>query len=196
MKPLTFKAFGGLALGALFCTSLWASPDAPYMTNPSSVVPGTINYVEGQVSLGSQPLNSKSVGSTEMQPGESLTTENGMVEVLLTPGVFLRVGDNSDVKLVSSGLADTEVGVIKGEAMLEVAELHKQNDLRVQEGGVPIRLLKTGLYDFDANGSLARVLKGEELVPVADKEINLKSDHEINLNEQGKVKPQRFDEKA
>jgi hypothetical protein len=195
MKHLRFKALGGLALAALFCTSSWASPDTPNIANPSSVVPGTINYVEGEVFLGKQALNSKSVG-TEMQSGESLTTENGMAEVLLTPGVFLRVGDNSDVNMISPGLADTEVGVAKGEVMLEVTELHKQNDLRVQEAGIPVQVLKTGLYDFDANDSQARVFKGEALVPVGDKEVKLKSDHEISLNAESKVKPQKFDEKA
>jgi len=51
-----------------------------------SAVPGTLNYVEGQVSLGSQPLNSKSIGSAVLESGQSITTENGKAEVLLTPG--------------------------------------------------------------------------------------------------------------
>jgi hypothetical protein len=47
-------------------------------------------------------LRSTSIGSVELQPGQSLTNENGKAEISLTPGVFLRVGDNSAVQLVST----------------------------------------------------------------------------------------------
>jgi hypothetical protein len=52
--------------------------------------PGSINYVEGQASIGGETLNPKSIGSIELEKGQSLTTQAGKVEILLTPGVFLR----------------------------------------------------------------------------------------------------------
>jgi len=60
----------------------------------NAAVPGSLNYVEGQVSMGTKALDSKSIGTAELQTGQSLTTEKGKAEVLLTPGVFLRVGGN------------------------------------------------------------------------------------------------------
>jgi hypothetical protein len=47
--------------------------------------PGTINYVEGQASVGVQALGEKSVGTAGLAAGQSLSTEAGRVEVLLTP---------------------------------------------------------------------------------------------------------------
>ena len=90
--------------------------------------PGTLNYVEGQATLNGQPLAAKSSG-VELAQGQTLETRNGKVEVLLTPGVFLRVGDNSAVTMVSPGLEQTEVQVDRGTAEIEVDQLFKQNHL-------------------------------------------------------------------
>ena len=53
-------------------------------------MPGTLNYVEGQASIGDQTLNSQAVGSAELQNGQVLETGDGKAEILLTPGVRRR----------------------------------------------------------------------------------------------------------
>lgn len=83
--------------------------------------PGTLNYVEGQASIASQSLGPQSAGSAVLLPGQSLSTEKGKVEILLIPGAFLRVGEQSTVEMVSPGLTDTEVRLDKGSATLEVS---------------------------------------------------------------------------
>src|SRR3984957_11201943 len=100
-----YKAF----LGVLAATMLMVIPAAA----ASSAIPGTLNYVEGQVAVAGQPVTSHSVGSVQMEPNQVLETGQGRAELLLTPGVFLRVGDNSAVRLISPGLADTRVDVLR-----------------------------------------------------------------------------------
>jgi hypothetical protein len=56
MKNLALKAIGGLVLAGMISAPGWAAPDVPAEQNPSAIVPGTINYVEGQVSAGDQSL--------------------------------------------------------------------------------------------------------------------------------------------
>ena len=85
-------------LGVLAATILAAIPAAA----ASSGVPGTLNYVEGQVTVAGQTVTSHSVGSVQVEPNQTLETGQGKAEMLLTPGVFLRVGDNSAVRLVSA----------------------------------------------------------------------------------------------
>src|SRR5580658_5782885 len=63
-------------------------PQASYQQVPQ---PGMVNYVEGQASIGGQPLNQNSIGTARLDAGQSLATENGRAEVLLTPGVILRM---------------------------------------------------------------------------------------------------------
>src|SRR5689334_14671382 len=79
--------------------------------------PGSINYVEGQAAIGSQILGANSVGVLELSSGQTLTTQAGKVEILLTPGVFLRLAENSSLRMISPALANTEVALEKGRAI-------------------------------------------------------------------------------
>jgi hypothetical protein len=155
-----------------------------------------LNYVEGQASIGDQALNSKSIGSAELQPGQSLTTKKGKPEVLLTPGVFLRVGANSSVKMISPSLTDTEVEVEQGHAMVEVAEIHPENSIRVSEEGTRTQLLKTGLYDFNRNQEELRVFDGKASVENGRQHVDVKGGHELTLASNGVFKSQKFDKKT
>ena len=95
--------------------------------------PGTINYAEGQVSLDGRAVAHGKLGSAEIASGHVLQTARGKAEVLLTPGVFLRLGDESSVRMVSPSLTDTRVELLRGRAMLEVDLLEKENRLRVRD---------------------------------------------------------------
>ena len=181
---------------SLLAALLLAVPVSFADTNKNPATPGTINYVEGEVSIGAQDLTSKSVGSAQVDPGQSLTTATGKSEMLLTPGIFLRLGDHSSAQMVSSSLTNTRVAINQGEAMVEVDELHPQNDVKIAEDGVVTRLLKTGLYDFDANHNLVRVIDGKAEVQENDRNITVKGGHQLALNTTGKLKPASFDKKT
>ncbi len=144
--------------------------------------PGTVNYVEGAAWLDGQPLNNKDVGTTTLQPGQELNTAAGKAEVLLTPGVFLRVDANSTVKMISPDLTLTQVELEKGRAGVEVDEIHDQNNLQVVEAGVTTRIDKNGYYEFDASKPEVMVFKGMAKTQVADgKWREIKDHHELML---------------
>ncbi|MGH9529877.1 MAG: FecR domain-containing protein [Terriglobales bacterium] len=191
MRIPGLKAFASLFLAAILSVPAFA--DA---ARANSALPGTLNYVEGQASIGSEVLNSKAVGSSELQSGQSLTTENGKAEVLLTPGVFLRVGANSSVKMDSPSITDTELTVNKGHAMVEVAEIHPQNDLRITEDGATTTLLKTGLYDFDSNRNQVRVFDGEAVTEDDGHRVTIKGGHDLSLAQDSTFKSQKFNKKS
>jgi hypothetical protein len=157
--------------------------------------PGTVNYVEGQVYLAAQPLDEKSVGSIEVDPGQTLTTNTGKAEILLTPGVFVRLGDSSSATMISSDLTNTKLSIDRGEALVEVAEIHEENDLRILVDGKSTELLKTGLYDFNENQHLVRVLDGEAMVSDGERSIKVNSGHMVDLATNGPIKAQKFDKK-
>lgn len=184
------------AAAVVFLAMILSAPALQADTNTNLATPGTLNYVEGRVSIGSQALNSKSVGATGLQPGQSLTTETGKAEVLLTPGVFLRIGDNSSVKMISPSLTETEIGVDHGHAMVEVAEIHPENDIRITANGATTRLLKTGLYDFNLKQEELRVFDGKALVENSVKHVTVKSGHEVTLSGDEPLKTQKFDRKS
>jgi hypothetical protein len=160
----------------------------------SSAIPGTLNYVEGQVAVAGQTVTAHSVGSVQLEPNQVLETGQGRAEILLTPGVFLRVGDNSAIRLVSSGLADTRVEVLRGQAIVEAAELFKDNNLWVMMNGASTRLEKQGLYAFHAGTQMVQVFDGEASVQQGGRTKNLKKEHELALN--GAWNAEHFDPKA
>jgi hypothetical protein len=178
MRHLTLKVAGGSLLAAMLLMPAWG--DTPEQRGPAN--PGTINYVEGQVAIGNHALGPNSTASAVLGPDQRLTTEKGKAEVLLTPGVFARVGDNSSIEMVSPDLTNTQFLIERGEAIVEVAEIHPENNLLVNEDGATIQLQKTGLYDFDSDHAQFRVFDGQAMVQAKDENVKVKAGHELNLN--------------
>ncbi len=190
MRLSGLKLIASFFLAALLSAPAWAA-------NPA--LPGTLNYVEGQAALGGQALDAKSIGSVDLQTGQTITTETGKAEVLLTPGVFFRLGDESAATMVSPSLTNSDIELNKGHALVEVDDIHQETLLRVQEDGSATQLLKTGIYDFDASSGAVRVFKGEALVRDGDREVKVKSGHQFmveNDKPPGKLKSTKFDKRA
>jgi hypothetical protein len=186
MKLLRPASIVSVVLAVILSAPVFAvSPDA------HSALPGTLNYVEGQANIGTEALNGNSIGSATLQPGQILDTGNGKAEVLLTPGVFLRVDNESAVKMISPSITDTELALERGRAMVEVAEIHDQNNLRISEDGITTRLLKKGLYEFDADREQVLVFDGKAGVQDGDRTVEVKGGHELDLNA-SKLKPHSF----
>jgi len=188
MKVLgSFLLAGALAL---------AQPTGQPSGYSNTARPGTVNYVEGQAALGGQALNANAVGQVELQAGQVLTTQNGKVEVLLTPGVFLRVDSNSAIQMDSPGLADTALTLQQGRAMIEVADIHAANNIILRENGASIRLVKRGIYEFDTNLKLVRVFDGKAEVEAGPEKTDVNDGHQLVLDQTGKLKTHGFDKKA
>ena len=156
--------------------------------------PGVVNFVEGQASLDGQTITGKSVGEAQLQRGDVLQTADGRAEILLSPGVFLRMGQNSSVRLVSPDLLDTRVALERGSALVEADQLHNESRIRVEDQGSETTLLKKGLYRFNADAPSVAVYDGKAQVTENDRVVEVKSGHEVNLS--GPLTNQKFDKKA
>jgi len=170
------------ALAALFAPALFAldTQTVPAPTNPA--VPGTLNYIEGSANLDGQPVTQTTIGSQTLAPGQVLSTTTGRAEVLLTPGVFLRLGHNSAAKMVSPDITNTVVAVERGRATVEVDQLFKENDIHVLEDHVPVQLVQTGLYEFDAGQGSVLVFQGKAAIDKGHGHwATIKSGHEVNV---------------
>ena len=197
MKQSKWIAVGSIFLAAALSGPLWgADPAQPGNTKADAARPGSLNYVEGQASIAGHGLGPEAIGKTELQPGQSLETQTGKVELLLTPGVFFRLGDNSSVTMISPSLTDTELRLNKGEATAEVAELHPENNVVIVEDGAKVRLTKTGLYDFDADRNIVRVYQGQANIQLNGKDIEVKDEHQLALGIGGSMKPEKFDKET
>jgi hypothetical protein len=164
-------------------------------SKPAHVGPGMINYVEGQASIDGQPLSAQSAAT--LNSGQVLETSgNGFVEVLLTPGAYLRAGHNSTVRMINAGLVDTKVQLLQGTAMLEVVQLPDATQLAVEMHGATTQILNKGLYVFDMNQKAVKVMDGKVNVAEANGNRILRGGHEVLLASEDPLKWRDFSKDA
>lgn len=125
---------------------------------------GLIHYVEGRVLLGDQQVESKMGNFPDVKENATLKTGLGRAEVLLTPGVFLRVGENSSFRMITNRLIDTRLEFLSGSALVEADDILKDNSVTVVFRDATVRPVKSGLYRFDSNPPALRVFDGEAAV--------------------------------
>jgi hypothetical protein len=172
---------GCCLLAATVMAPAWGQVLASPATVPHPAQPGSINYVEGEASLGATTLDASCVGTFEMEPDQSVTTQAGKVEILLTPGVFLRLADNGSVKMISPDWANTELQLDKGRALVEVIDIRKQSGIAIDLNGAKTTLLKPGLYDFDAVRNEVRVFRGAAEVNFQGHSVKLEGNQKLAL---------------
>jgi hypothetical protein len=131
---------------------------------------GVVYFFEGSVFIGDQPLEQKFGRFPDIGEGGELRTEKGRAEVLLTPGVFLRVAENSSIKMVSTNLSDTRVELMSGSAILESTESNAGDSVSLTYKDWDVKLPQEGVVRIDADPAQVNVYKGEAEVQTSDPE--------------------------
>ena len=121
--------------------------------------PGMLNSFTGEVWINGVAAGPISAGRTTLEIGRAIKTGEGMAELLLTPGSFLRLGNHSELTLEAAGIPGVRVRLGTGEALIEVLDL--QAPIVLEQNGVTAVVRKPGLYDFDAKHAVMAVYAGE-----------------------------------
>jgi hypothetical protein len=142
---------------------------------------GVIHFVEGTVTLDGKPVAPKFAEFPDVKNGQMLAAEDGRAEVLLTPGVILRLAENSSFQMVSNNRSDTRLAVLSGSAIVEVGELLQSNAITVVYNGAHIELVKRGLYRIDSDPGKVRVYDGEARVTAGTQTLLARKGREVLL---------------
>ncbi|MFZ5928791.1 MAG: hypothetical protein ACOYX1_15250 [Acidobacteriota bacterium] len=148
---------------------------------------GMINVAEGDVffvddrGAAPQRVEPRPNELVSMKEGQTLRTEEGRAEVLLTPGAFLRLGEASAVRLDSSRLSSVKLELLDGGTLIDIVELLPDNSVLVRLAGAEVELEKAGLYRFDAAPPRVRVFNGQAEVRAAGLAQTLKGGRELRL---------------
>jgi len=109
---------------------------------------GLVNYVQGATTV--KP-------ATSVRAGEVVATgPQGAVELLLNPGSYLRMGENSKVVLDKVDLYDIAVRIIEGSMVITANGFDKELPLHVTTGNLKMEIIKDGIYLF-ADGKVVVV---------------------------------------
>jgi len=175
---------------ALACTAAIG-----YAQSVISAHSGLVHYIEGEVFLAEKPVEPKFGKFPEIEEGAVLRTGRGRAEVLLTPGVFLRIGEDSAIKMLSSRLIDTRIELVRGSILIECVELLEDNNITVVASDHTIEVAKRGLFRLDAQPAVLKVYDGEARVGRSAEiaTVKVKDGRELALSDSA-AEPVKFDE--
>jgi hypothetical protein len=132
--------------------------------NAQSVVStrsGVIYFFEGTVYLGDQALERYPGKFPCVPQGAELRTADGRAEVLLTPGVFLRMGERSAIRMVANDLTDTQVELQTGSAIVDSGEPNANTSVTLIYKDWKVHFVQKGSYRVDSDPPRLRVIQGE-----------------------------------
>jgi hypothetical protein len=129
-----------------------------------SVRSGLINYSEGAVFIDNQLVAQKLGKYPAVHEGSDLLTQDGRAEILLTPEVYLRVGMNSGVRMISSSLADTRIQLLHGSAVLDSGNAKMSAPITLVACDSKILMEKPSRLRVDSDPPQLRIETGEAVV--------------------------------
>src|SRR5579875_1890658 len=115
----------------LACAAAFLAASQSFGQAVISARSGVVHYLEGSVYLDNQPLDHKFASFPSIKEGSSLRTDHGRAEVLLTPGVFLRMDEDSTIRMRSTSLSDTQVDFLQGALIIDSLDSLADNHVRI-----------------------------------------------------------------
>jgi hypothetical protein len=175
MTGSVVKPLAALALAALV---------VPCATAQSviSARSGLIHFFEGDVYVAGQRLETQNGRFENIPDGGEIRTEQGRAEILLNPGVFLRIGEHSAVRMLDSDIVRTRVELLSGSAAIDCTQGGPGSSLSVVFGQRDLHFLNEGLYRIDSEPPIIRVRTGRAEVASAGQEsITVAQDMSLRL---------------
>lgn len=194
MAAAMLAAFPAFAAPQQYSQDGQANPPFSQTNTRGPAAPGTLNYVEGQAELAGQAINQNSIGA-QILPGQTVTTQSGRVEILLTPGVILRMDNNSSVTANSTELGSVQFTLNQGRAMVEADQILKDDHIAMAVDGANAVLTKKGLYEFNATNGDIRAWDGQLRVAVNGHEKTVDGGYQLAMAPNGKSKIKGFNKK-
>ncbi len=142
---------------------------------------GAIHHIQGDVYLDGEAVEMEFAKFPNMVEGSVLETGRGRAEILLTPGVILRLAENSSVKMLSNQLNDTQIEFLTGSALVEAMELLDGNKIAFRVNDAVVNLDKAGLYRIDDDPPQLRVYDGKAWVYKDDEKLKAKKGRVVEL---------------
>lgn len=155
-KNLSCVASLGLIVG-LFTVAIFAQENRRAVAAASNLYvisanAGGVNYVEGSVTVARNNAQSGNLLKTEtLEIGDVVKTgKDGKAEILLNPGSFLRLGENSVFEFLTTSLDDLQLKLDGGSAMLEVIT-DNNFTFAVNTPKAKFYIVKSGVYRIDVS---------------------------------------------
>ena len=121
---------------------------------------GVLNYLEGSAFVNDQPVEQKAGSFPSIQEGSVLRTAVGRAEILLNPGVVLRIDENSSIRMVSTDLSDTRVELLDGTVIVDSNNAAKTDGLVLKYKAYTVQFRERGLYRMSSEPAVLQAYAG------------------------------------
>jgi hypothetical protein len=157
---------------------------------------GLLHYFDGSVSIDGKPVEYKVGKFSEIKENSVLSTGQGRAEILLTPGVYLRVGENTSIKMLDNRLLSTRVEFLSGSMILEsddpVASV-KDPAVTVVYKDYQLQPMKFGIFEMTSDPAQMKVYRGQADAAAGVAKAAVKEGHMLVLS--AALLTEKFDEK-
>ncbi len=152
---------------------------------------GLVNYTEGLVFLNRKALVRQFGNYPLIKEDEIFRTVSGKAEILLSPGVFLRLGPETSIRVLSSEITNPKIELVTGEVVLDAVDLRQVAGVTLALGKVDISTSTKGQYHLKANPRGLRVFTGKAVATNGGQRLEVKKGSEVLL--EGAFTAREFD---
>jgi hypothetical protein len=132
---------------------------------------GVVHFFEGAVYLDNQPLEPHPGRFSSVPQGATLHTAEGRAEVLLTPSVFLRMGQSSTIRMLANELSNTRVELLAGSTVVDAAEPVSGQSVTLIYKDWSVHFREQGVYRIDSDPPRLWVFQGKAEVSAVGNEV-------------------------
>lgn len=157
---------------------------------------GLLHYFDGSVSIDGKSIDYKPGKFSEIKENSTLSTAQGRAEVLLTPGVYLRLGENTSVKMLDNRLLSTRVEFLSGSVILESDDPEasvKDPAVTLVYKDYQFQALKYGVFEITSDPAQVKVYKGQINASAGTVKTTVKDGKEVLLS--AALPTEKFDDK-
>jgi hypothetical protein len=157
--------FSIVAMASVVVGLLAVTASAQYLTSTKA---GFVNNVVGKAYILRQDSEDGEKGratlGTQMRNGDKLSTgAGGYTEILLNPGSYLRLSENSELLARNTDFSAVRFELLSGSAILEIGQIDKKAPIEIVTPKGAFSIPKDGLYRVDVKNdqTLISVRQGE-----------------------------------
>lgn len=200
-RKVMVDSLAALSVAAIFCVPATKAQGQARGPDVVSAKAGGINAMSGSVMVMRQGTEAAQTVSLHdnLASGDRLTTgADGRGEVLLNPGSYLRLAENSELELTDASLDSLRLKLLGGSALVEVMSARETlPPIEVRTPHTKIVIPRRGLYRVDVtdwSATLVRVRKGRAIVGESAL-TEVKEGMEVTVDPSGAVNVAEFDRK-
>lgn len=159
---------------------------------------GHVNHVSGTVQVRPGPNGPAKAlaGGDQLLPGIQVETgDNSQVEVLLNPGTFLRVAENSEFLILSAKLADLRILLRRGSFLIETGN-EPNPSLRIQTPLGMAFVESKGIFRVNALPLETEFLSFGGNLILGSRKVNINEGQRVTVNHLGAGPVESFDTKS